>query len=327
MHLAVSPTDPIPFSFNFVPGTDTSEGAAGNEPTQENLSAGSQDQQLQPKDEAIPQSVLEASVGQLGPEDLAFAVKAIPKDTAPSPVLEATAAKSQAAPVQASKEDGRLLANQSPVRVAPVRELWRTEGDGTASPQPEISPRTAAVPVTEQTTFHPPASAPEPPVATVASAESTNLAQVAGEPQIKPSEPLKQLSIQVGDARQERVELRVVEQAGQLQVSVRAASPELTQGLRQGLSDLVGRLDQSGFHAEAWRPGATGGAVQGPAEARQENTQAQSDSSQGQPGSSQQGRQQGNPNQSQRPQWVEELEGSLVGGGEQSTGESYGFSR
>jgi hypothetical protein len=184
-----------------------------------------------------------------------------------------------------------------------------------------------AVPIAEQITFHPPASAPEAPVATVASAESTNLAQAAGEPQIKPSEPLKQLSIQVGDARQERVQLRVVEQAGQLQVAVRSASPELTQGLRQGLSDLVGRLDQSGFHAEAWRPGGTAGAVQGPAETRQENTQAQSDGSQGQPGSSQQGRQQGNPNQSPRPQWVEELEGSFAGGGEQSTGESYGLSR
>jgi hypothetical protein len=327
MHLAVSPTDPLPFSFSFALSTDTSEGAAGNDPTQENLSAGSQDQQLQPKDEAIPQAVLEAPVGQLGPEDLAFAVKATPKDTAPSPVLESPAVKAPAAPVQTPREDGRLLANQSPVRVAPVRELWQTEGDGAASPQPEISPRTVAVPIAEQITFHPPASAPEAPVATVASAESTNLAQAAGEPQIKPSEPLKQLSIQVGDARQERVQLRVVEQAGQLQVAVRAASPELTQGLRQGLSELVGRLDQSGFHAEAWRPGGTAGAVQGPAETRQENTQAQSDGSQGQPGSSQQGRQQGNPNQSPRPQWVEELEGSFAGGGEQSTGESYGLSR
>ena len=327
MHLAVSPTDPIPFSFSFAPGTDTSEGAAGNGPTQEGISAGSQDQQPQAKDETIPPSVLEASVGQLGPEDLAFAVKATPKNAAPPPVLEAPGAKTQAAPGQASREDGRLLANQSPVRVAPVRELWQTEGDGTASPQPEISPRATAVPVAEQTLFHHQASAPEAPVATVASAESTNLAQAAGDPQIKPSEPLKQLSIQVGDARQERVELRVVEQAGQLQVAVRAASPELTQGLRQGLSDLVGRLDQSGFHAEAWRPGATAGAVQGPAETRQENTQAQSNGSQGQPGSSQQGRQQGNPNQSQRPQWVDELEGSFVGGGEQSTGESHGFSR
>jgi hypothetical protein len=89
----------------------------------------------------------------------------------------------------------------------------------------------------------------------------------------------------------------------------------------------VGRLDQNGFHAEAWRPGATAGAVQGPAEMRQESTQSQRDNSQGQPGSFQQGRQQGNPNQSHRPQWVEELEGNLVGRGERSIGESDGNRR
>jgi hypothetical protein len=336
LHLAVSPTDPIPFSFSFAVGTGISQGAAGSDPTQEGLSAGSQDLQQQPKDDAIPQSVLEASVGQLGPADLAFAVKATPKnDTAPPPVLEAPAsadttsaltAKPQVATGQASKDDGKLLANQSPVRVAPVRELRPTSGDGrseSASPQPEISPRAPAVPVAEQTAFHPPAAAPEAHAATIASAESAQ----AAEPQVKPSEPLKQLSIQVGEARQERVEVRVVERAGELQVAVRAASPELTQGLRQGLSDLVGRLDQSGFHAESWRPGATTSAVQGPAEMRQESTQAQRGSSQGQPGSSQQGRQQGNPNQSHRPQWVEELEGNLVGRGERSIGESDGNRR
>jgi hypothetical protein len=339
VHLAVSPTDPIPFSLSFGLGTDSSQGAAGNEPTQQGgLSAGPQDQQSQPKNDAIPQSVLEASVGQLGPEDLAFALKATPKDTAPPPVLETPASadttsaltgKPQAVTGEASKDDGKLLPNQSPVRVAAVRELRQTSGDGrseTASPQPEISPRAAAVPVAEQTTFHPPAAAPEPHAATIASAESTGSAQAA-EPQIKPSEPLKQISLQVGEARQERVEVRVVERAGELQVAVRANSPQLTQGLRQGLSDLVGRLDQSGFHAEAWRPGATAGAVQGPAEMRQESTQSQRDNSQGQPGSFQQGRQQGNPNQSHRPQWVEELEGNLVGRGERSIGESDGNRR
>jgi hypothetical protein len=339
VHLAVSPTDPIPFSFSFALGTDVSQAAAGNETTPVGLTPGSPDQQPQLKDDAIPQPVLEASVRLLGSQDLAFALKATPKDdTAAPPVLETPAsadptsaltAKPQPATGQASKDDGKLFANQSPVRVAPVRELRPTSGDGrsqSASPQPEISPRAQAVPVAEQTAFHPPAAAPEAHAATIASAESAGSAQAA-EPQIKPSEPLKQLSLQVGETRQERVEVRMVERAGELQVAVRAASPELTQGLRQGLSDLVGRLDQNGFHAEAWRPAGTAGAVQGPAEMRQESTQAQRDSSQGQPGSSQQGRQQGNPNQSHRPQWVEELEGNLTGRGERSIGEFDGNRR
>jgi hypothetical protein len=341
--VAIPPTDPIPFSFSFAPGIGNSEGAVGNGLmpfSGEGLLAGSQDQQSQSKDDAILQAVFEASAAQLGPADLAFAVKATPKDdTPPPPVPEtpvpqnasedrasALTATQQSATGQASTDEGRLLAIQSPAPAAPIRELRRTEGDNRSeiSPQPEISPRPAAVPVAEQTSFHPPAAASEARVATIASAESTH---AAGEPQVKPSEPLKQLSIQVGEGRQERVELRMVERAGELQVAVRAASPELTQALRQGLSDLVGRLDQRGFHAEAWRPGATASAVQGPAEIRQESTQAQRDSSQGQPGSSQQGRQQGNPNQSHRPQWVEELEGSLVGRGERFIGESNGNRR
>ncbi len=163
--------------------------------------------------------------------------------------------------------------------------------------------------------------------AQAAAASSPTTLETTGEPQVKPTQPLKDVSIQVGQQSQERVNLRLVERAGELQVAVRAANPEVAQGLRQGISQLVDRLEQSGFRTEAWRPGGSVTPVQGAAETRQKSSEFQNDSSQGQSGGgSQQQRRQGDQQQAPRPQWVMELEGNLAGSAEPLTGESHGFS-
>jgi len=110
-----------------------------------------------------------------------------------------------------------------------------------------------------------------------------------------------------------------------VQVAVRASNPDVAQGLRQGLSDLVGRLEQNGYRAEAWRPGGTVTSVQGTGESRQKEMQFQRDGSESQSGGSQQGRQQDSQNQSYRPRWVQELEGSISGGSNTNTGDSHGL--
>lgn len=140
----------------------------------------------------------------------------------------------------------------------------------------------------------------------------------------RPAAPLKDLSIQVGQNQQDKVELRVVERAGGLEVAVRAANPDLSQGLRQGLSELVTRLEQNGYRAEAWRPGTTVSTVQGPADTRQKSAQFQNDGSQSQSGS-QQGRQHNQQNQTPRPRWVQELEGRLSGENNATAGGPYGI--
>jgi hypothetical protein len=313
---ALPPADTRPFSFSFAllapagQSTGLPQTFTGEQPT--------------PTAEAIPQSAPEASAPQLLSQDLAFAVKAVPKqDAAPQQVVETPAGelagqgKSQAAAGRPSDGSAGIFPSESPAHVAPVKDKEASDGPG---PQPEKP----AAPVVE-TLFRSSVSTPDAHAEAAAPPRPTEVPQAA-EPPVKPAEPLKQLSIQVGDSQQQRVELRVVERSGELQVSVRSASPEVTQGLRQGLSELVGRLDQSGFHAEAWRPGATAG-VQGTVETRQESAQFQNNGSQGQPSSQQQSRQQGNQHQSPRPQWVEELEGSLTGRDQSSTGESYGISR
>lgn len=141
----------------------------------------------------------------------------------------------------------------------------------------------------------------------------------------KAAGPLKELSIQVGQTPQERVELRIVDRSGEVQVAVRSSNPDVAQGLRQGLSDLVGRLEQNGYRAEAWRPGGTVTSIQGTGESRQKEMQFQRDGSQSQSGGSQQGRQQNSQNQTYRPRWVQELEGSLSDGSNSNSGDFYGI--
>ncbi|MGB7720734.1 MAG: hypothetical protein WBL65_12590 [Bryobacteraceae bacterium] len=154
--------------------------------------------------------------------------------------------------------------------------------------------------------------------------EATPLRAEEGAP--KTSAPLKDLSVQMGQSNQESVELRVVEREGELHIAVRTGDAELAHGLRQGLPELVDRLDQSGFRAEAWRPAGVVSAPEPSSQAHSRSSDSRNADSQSQPGWSQQERGQRDHNQSNRPEWVEELEGNLTGGGERSTGEFHGFS-
>jgi hypothetical protein len=142
----------------------------------------------------------------------------------------------------------------------------------------------------------------------------------------KAAGPLKDLSVQVKQPNQESVELRVAEREGELHVAVRTGDAELAHGLRQGLPELVDRLDQGGFRTEAWRPSGVVSAPEPSSQAHSRPSDSRNADSQSQPGWSQQERGQRDHNQSNRPKWVEELEGNLTGGGERSTGEFHGFS-
>jgi hypothetical protein len=154
--------------------------------------------------------------------------------------------------------------------------------------------------------------------------EATPLRAEEGAP--KTLAPLKDLSVQVRQSSQESVELRVVEREGELHVAVRTGDADLAHGLRQGLPELVDRLDQGGFRTEAWRPAGVVSAPEPSSHAHTRSSEPRNADSQSQPGWSQQDRGQRDHNQSNRPQWVEELEGNLAGGGERSIGEFHGFS-
>ena len=156
--------------------------------------------------------------------------------------------------------------------------------------------------------------------------EATPLRAEEGAP--KTATPLKDLSVQVKQPNQESVELRVVEHEGEIHVAVRTGDADLAHGLRQGLPELVDHLDQGGFRSEAWRPSGVVSAPEPSSQAQSKSSESRNadSQSQSQSGWSQQDRGQRDHNQSNRPQWVEELEGNLAGGGERSTGEFHGFS-
>ena len=154
--------------------------------------------------------------------------------------------------------------------------------------------------------------------------EATPLRAEEGAP--KTAAPLKDLSVQVRQSDQETVELRVVEREGELHVAIRTSDADLTHSLRQGLPELVDRLDQGGFRTEAWRPAGVVSAPEPSSQAHTRSSEPRNADSQSQPGWSQQERGQRDHNQSNRPKWVEELEGNLAGGGQRSIGEFHGFS-
>jgi hypothetical protein len=130
----------------------------------------------------------------------------------------------------------------------------------------------------------------------------------------KTVEPLENLSIQLPRSNSDRVEVRLTQQSGEVHVAVRTTDPDLANGLREGLPDLVGRLQESGFRTDTWRP-AGGTSPAGPApETQNASSHTHGNDYQSNSGGSQQHSDQRDQNQSKRPHWVEELESSITMG-------------
>jgi hypothetical protein len=66
------------------------------------------------------------------------------------------------------------------------------------------------------------------------------------------------IQFQLGGQGDSRVEVRVTERAGDVHVSVSTPDTRLAEELRAELPALASRLEQTGFHAETWHPGAAG---------------------------------------------------------------------
>ena len=140
----------------------------------------------------------------------------------------------------------------------------------------------------------------------------------------KAPEPLNNIVLQVGQSAGEKVQVRLVQQSGELRLAVRTDDSELAHGLQQGLSDLVGKLQDGGYRTEAWKPVQSPVAAAATAETQNSSNQSHQGDSQSQPGSQQQDGGQRQQNQSNRPRWVEELESSLTSAAP-ALGESHGL--
>jgi hypothetical protein len=235
-------------------------------------------------------------------QEMAFAARVQPVQSTAGSALPAEMASASAV-ASANKKVVAAVEDETATPADPHGLLAATSLERNAEPAAVSTPAASPSPRTE---------APTPPPET----------------QAKPSAPLKDISLQVTQPGRERVDVRVVQQGGEVHVSVHSADTGLTSGLRQGLSDLQSRLAENGYRSEMWRPGASASAL-APAPAAQASTNQSRGEGQPQQGGSQQesGRRNQNQfnNQSNQPRWVEEMESSL-GGREKSSGGFYGFS-
>jgi hypothetical protein len=127
-------------------------------------------------------------------------------------------------------------------------------------------------------------------------------------------ESVRDISLRLSNGEQGSVQVRFSERAGELQVSVRTPDSDLSRGLRDGLSDLVGRLQSNGYRAETWQPSGSGDFT---GQERGQDAPPQGGSShQRNGGGSGNGAGQQDPHDRQQPddqtpKWVREMESSI----------------
>jgi hypothetical protein len=227
------------------------------------------------------------------PKDFAFATRIQPVQATTQSALPAELASS-AAVASASKKIATETFTDNQV-VIPAATVTTPRMESSPLPVPAATPA-ASRPV--QTAL------PEPPARSVT--------------------PLKDLSLQLTQPGNERVDVRVTQQGGEVHVSVHSSDNSLNVGLRQGLSDLQNRLEENGYRSEMWKPAAAGAPIAQSSPAQTSNSFTRGGDSQPQhQGAPQQDGGRRNPNQSNQPRWVEELRSSLTG--DQPSGGFYGF--
>jgi hypothetical protein len=147
----------------------------------------------------------------------------------------------------------------------------------------------------------------------VSSAGHSELQAADSDPQPSSPSPVKDIALQLRHSGSESVDIRLVQQGNELRVAVHSADAGLTHGLRQGLSDLMQRMQETGYRVEVWRPAAAAPAGASAEMQSNSNNYRNSDPQPQQQGSSQQQSGQRNQQQasSRRPRWMEEMEFSM----------------
>jgi hypothetical protein len=139
------------------------------------------------------------------------------------------------------------------------------------------------------------------PAATLAAGQ---LEAVASPASPGASQPARSVALRIPNAEGGTASVVLTERAGQVQVTVRASDPALTQSLRSDLGSLAGSLEQHGFDVRVWNPSGASA-----------DREARSDSSQlsGQDDTRGQARQRHSPDDAEhrnrrQSQWSEDIE-------------------
>lgn len=155
-----------------------------------------------------------------------------PAQASKQPVKQA---KTAATVSQTATDVASALNNQSPTQVA---TLVTTPVPITVDPAPNAT-RTATKDESE------PSTEPVDARPKVAALPDTAVASK--------TEPVRDLSIRIGNSGGNQVDVKIQERAGEVRVSVFSSSPGLTSDLRQQVGDLVGKLDHAGYHTETFK--------------------------------------------------------------------------
>jgi hypothetical protein len=146
-----------------------------------------------------------------------------------------------------------------------------------------------------------PTSRVDAPAAPASSPAPTSTSEAAAPADPAPATaPTTDIKIAVGDGAQ-RVELRISERAGDIHVAVKTPDSQLANALRNDLPSLSTKLEQSGFHADMWRPEASSGELR-TAETANANTSSDSNQEPGGRHQSEQEQQQQRNQQQQQQQ-------------------------
>jgi hypothetical protein len=267
------------------------------------------DDGLQP--DGDPKSEIRASDGAVPSnhdapvQDLAFATRIQTAEPTKSQVVTAMASASSASRAKKQGDD-----SEAP---AVLKELSAQTG------QPGHLQNFAAAAYTRNAAT----PAMSPGNAQPAAAQRAEAPVPDADPGPKPAAPIKEIVMHVGQAGSAKVDVQVVQQAGEVHVAVRTGDSELAHGLRQGLPDLAGRLEEHGYRAETWRPEGQVAPPEAASDTRNTGSNSRNNDTHSQAGGSQQDGGRRNNNQSNQPRWVEDLESSMNGGA--SSGEFHGF--
>ncbi len=219
-----------------------------------------------------------------------------------SAVTAANAAANQTGPAESSEPADSGPAAVAAVKAAlPGTEESRNQSAHTGQPEATNIPGDGV----------PAAADRESPTGSTAEAKETVPARPV-EPEPPPAPPVSHdVSLRLADGPN-NVDIRMSERAGEIRVMVHTADGNLANSMRNELPDLVGKLRQTGYQAETWRPAAP------PQTDGERRNGADSSGQQHSAGARRDGRQQQQQQQQNQPRWVGEWNMSLDPGQESS---------
>jgi hypothetical protein len=127
------------------------------------------------------------------------------------------------------------------------------------------------------------------------------------------TEPVRDLSIRIGNTAGNQVDVKIQERAGEVHVSVLSSNSALTSDLRQQVGDLVGKLDRAGYHAETFKPNSSTPSPQSPNQSDSGQERESSGGRQQQQQQQETAQQQfmGRQKRSNQAQWLQQMNGSF----------------